>query len=92
MYLQLICQDLQRKDSVGELAALKFRKDCVKGITHILKKIQEKSPLKYPVVRHMACLDCTAMYPDPDLCQGKMKNLVQKFLHDNQLLKESPLV
>ncbi|XP_030196025.1 uncharacterized protein LOC115548177 isoform X1 [Gadus morhua] len=78
-------KDLQRKNSIGELTALEFRKDCVKGMSNILKKVQDKSPLKYPIVRQVACLDPTAMYSDPDWCQGRMRSVVQKFLQDKQL-------
>ncbi|KAJ8348774.1 hypothetical protein SKAU_G00273630 [Synaphobranchus kaupii] len=80
-----VLKELQRKNSVGELTVLEFRKDCLKGMSNILKKVQDKSPLKYPTVRQMACLDPTVMYSDPDWCQGRMGSLVQKFLQDNQL-------
>ena len=48
-------------------------------------KVQEKSPLKYPVVRQMACLDPTAMYREPDSCRRQMKGLVKTFLDDKQV-------
>ena len=56
--------------------------DC---LTNIVKKMQDKSPLKYTIVRQMACLDPTSMFSDPDLCYERMKGVVQRFLHDNQL-------
>ena len=57
----------------------------MKGMSNILKKVQDKSPLRYPIVRQVACLDPTAMYSDPDWCQGRMRSVVQKFLQDEQL-------
>ena len=54
-------------------------------LTNIVKKMQDKSPLKYTIVRQMACLDPTSMFSDPDLCYERMKGVVQRFLHDNQL-------
>lgn len=80
-----ICQDFQRKKRVGELTALEFRKDCVKGMSNILKKVQDKSPLKYPIMRQVACLDPTVMYSAPDWWPGRMRSKVQKFLQDQQL-------
>ncbi|XP_029956953.1 uncharacterized protein LOC115395522 isoform X1 [Salarias fasciatus] len=70
---------------IGELSVLVFRKECVQGLVTIVKKLQEKSPLKFPVVRAIACLDPTNMHRDPEWCLTKMKTLVQKFLQDSQL-------
>ncbi|KAI4803093.1 hypothetical protein KUCAC02_006650 [Chaenocephalus aceratus] len=69
---------------VGELSVLTFRKECMKGLAAMVKKVQEKSPLKFPVVRHIACLDPTNMSRDPEWCIGKM-SVVQRFLEDKQL-------
>ncbi|KAK5894066.1 hypothetical protein CesoFtcFv8_010793 [Champsocephalus esox] len=70
---------------VGELSVLTFRKECMKGLAAMVKKVQEKSPLKCPVVRHIACLDPTNMSRDPEWCIGKMKSVIQRFLEDKQL-------
>ncbi|KAI4830872.1 hypothetical protein KUCAC02_002475 [Chaenocephalus aceratus] len=70
---------------IGELSVLTFRKECTKGLAAMVKKVQEKSPLKFPVVRHIACLDPTNMSRDPEWCIGKMKSVVQRFLEDKQL-------
>ncbi|KAK9958567.1 hypothetical protein ABG768_010680 [Culter alburnus] len=51
----------------------------------MVKKLQEKSPLKFPVVMAIACLEPTSMHRDPEWCLTKMKTTVQKFLQDNQL-------
>ncbi|KAG7231136.1 hypothetical protein INR49_027176 [Caranx melampygus] len=50
----------------SELRVLQFRIDCMQGLSNIVCKVQEKSPLKYPTVRHMACLDPSAIFRDPD--------------------------
>ncbi|XP_056459485.1 uncharacterized protein LOC130392964 [Gadus chalcogrammus] len=84
---EVVLKELQSspKSSVGELSVLAFRKDCMDCLTNIVKKMQDKSPLKYTIVRQMACLDPTSMFSDPDLCYERMKGVVQRFLHDNQL-------
>ncbi|KAM6967770.1 uncharacterized protein FYW47_006504 isoform 2-T2 [Aplochiton taeniatus] len=55
------------------------------GLSNIIRKVQEKSPLKYPTVRQMACLNPSVMFTDPDRCKRQMKGLVQTFLQDKQL-------
>ncbi|KAK0155260.1 hypothetical protein N1851_002394 [Merluccius polli] len=59
---------------VGELSVLTFRKECMQGLVKIVQKVQEKSPLKIPVVRAIGCLDFT-----------KMKTVVRTMLQDKQL-------
>ena len=62
-----------------------FRRECRQGLVSTVKKLQEKSPLKFPVVRAIACLDPTSMHRDPEWCLRNMKTTVQKFLQDIQL-------
>ena len=57
----------------------------MQGLTNIVRKVQEKSPLKYCTVRQMACLDPSNMFRDPDRCKEQMKCLVQTFLQTKQL-------
>lgn len=81
------CQALQTEPGgrVGELSVLIFRRECRQALVTMVKKLQEKSPLKFPVVRAIACLDPTSMHRDPEWCLTKMKTTVQKSLQDNQL-------
>nr|XP_033478456.1 uncharacterized protein LOC117254354 [Epinephelus lanceolatus] len=84
---EAVLKELQSSpsSSVGELSVLAFRRECMECLTNIVQKMQDKSPLKYNTVRQMACLDPANMFSDPDLCQERMKRLVQRFLQDNQL-------
>lgn len=59
----------------SDLRVLEFKRDCMQGLSRIVKKIQEKSPLKYSTVREMDCLDPTVMSRDPDGCKAKMKGV-----------------
>lgn len=81
------CQALQTEPGgrVGELSVLIFRRECRQALVTMVKKLQEKSPLKFPVVMAIACLEPTSMHRDPEWCLTKMKTTVQKFLQDNQL-------
>lgn len=47
-------------------------------LVKIVKKLQDKCPLKFPVVRQIACLDPARMNRDS-------KNLVQTFIQGKQL-------
>ncbi|KAM9322271.1 uncharacterized protein KZ484_020483 [Pholidichthys leucotaenia] len=80
-----VLKELQRQKKIKELTVLEYRKDCIKVISTIIQKLQEKSPLKYPPVRQVACLDPSRMFSDPEWCQANMTKLVQKFLQDQQL-------
>ncbi|XP_023250554.1 uncharacterized protein LOC111645543 isoform X1 [Seriola lalandi dorsalis] len=51
----------------------------------MIKKLQEKSPLKFPIVRQITCLDPTRMVKDPEWCIQQMKALVQTFIQGQQL-------
>ncbi|KAF1376045.1 hypothetical protein PFLUV_G00226500 [Perca fluviatilis] len=84
---EVVLKELQSSPNsrVGELSVLAFRKDCMDCLTNIVKKMQDKNPLKYTILRQMACLDPTNMFSDRDLCYERMKGVVQRFLHDHQL-------
>lgn len=85
-YLLVFLLYIPLQDSaVSDLRVLEFRRDCMQGLTNIVRKLQEKSPLKYPTVRQMACLDPSNMFRDPDRCKEQMKGLVQTFLQTKQL-------
>lgn len=61
----------------------------MQGLCSIIRKVQDKSPLKYLTVRQMVCLDPSEMYRDPERCRKHMKGLVQRFLQDKQLTDTS---
>lgn len=78
-------RNFRNSKTTGELSVLQFRKECMEGLIKIVRKLQDKSPLKYPTVRQMSCLDPAKMYTSPELCQNQMKGLVKQFIQDKQL-------
>ncbi|RXN37015.1 hypothetical protein ROHU_002437 [Labeo rohita] len=80
-------KELQSKPGfkVGELSVLTFRRECLQGLVKVVVKLQEKSPLKFKVVRQIACLDPSRMHRDPDWCIRQMKGIVQTFLQGKHL-------
>uniref|UniRef100_A0A8C5N3G3 Nucleoside diphosphate kinase B n=1 Tax=Gouania willdenowi TaxID=441366 RepID=A0A8C5N3G3_GOUWI len=61
----------------------------MQGLCNIIRKVQDKSPLKYLTVRQLVCLDPSVMYREPERCRNHMKGLVQRFLQDKQLTDTS---
>ncbi|XP_050974815.1 uncharacterized protein LOC127170690 isoform X1 [Labeo rohita] len=78
-------ESVLKSRTIVELRVLEFKRDCTQGLSNIVRKIQEKSPLKYATVRQMGCLNPSVMFRDPDKCKRQMKCLVQTFLQDKQL-------
>ncbi|KAL7876828.1 hypothetical protein SRHO_G00034710 [Serrasalmus rhombeus] len=50
---------------IGELSVPNFRRECLQCLVKVVRKLQDKCPLKFPVVRQIACLDPTRMNRDP---------------------------
>ncbi|RXN27887.1 Thyroid hormone receptor-associated 3 [Labeo rohita] len=55
------------------------------AISGELERLLDKCPLKFPVVKQIACLDPARMNRDPEWCITQMKNLVQTFIQGKQL-------
>ena len=49
-------KDVLRKSSTNDVKKKQFKKECVLMLAAILEKIQERSPLKYAIVRYASCL------------------------------------
>ncbi|KAG5263637.1 hypothetical protein AALO_G00266980 [Alosa alosa] len=70
---------------IGELSVLTFRKECLQCLVKVVGKLQDKSPLKFPMVRHIASLDPTRIHQEPEWCIKQMKSVVQTFLQGKKL-------
>lgn len=68
---------------------LEYKRERMQGLCNIIRKVQDKSPLKYLTFRQMVCLDPSVMYREPERCRNHMKGLVQRFLQDKQLTDTS---
>ncbi|KAK0144411.1 hypothetical protein N1851_017231 [Merluccius polli] len=75
----------KRGSKIGELSVLAFRRECLQCLVRIVGKLQDKSPLKVPVVRQIACLDPTRIHQEPEWCIKQMKSVVQTFLQGKKL-------
>ncbi|XP_073714812.1 uncharacterized protein [Misgurnus anguillicaudatus] len=75
---------------IGELSVLTFRKECLQCLVKVVRKLQDKSPLKFPMVRQIGCLDPTRIHQEPEWCIKQMKSVVQTFLQGKKLTGGSP--
>lgn len=85
MGVRSVIKELLKKKTVSQLAVMEFHCDCIKGMAAMCQKILAKSPLKYPIVRQLSCLDPKRMYSDREACTKNMCKLVQKLLQDKQV-------
>ena len=56
----------------------KFKKDCVVIIRNVIEKLQDRSPLKYSIVRYSASLSPVKMIHNKEECVLKFKRLIEK--------------
>ena len=66
---------------VSEARLMDFRMKCKESVVAVVKKLQEKAPVKYSLVRHLRCLDPKRMHDEVDLCVADMKEVL-KLLHE----------
>ena len=69
---------------------LQFKKDCTKFLQSMVRKLQERSPLKYLIVRCMSCLSPENIVNKKEACVLKFEKLVDKLYNHKYLTaKES---
>ena len=77
-----------KKDSrVSEKMVTDFRKECKNFLIELVHKLTAKCPLKYSIVRNMACLDPRKL-TDKEDCKKKMKNVL-RCLIDSKRVRET---
>ena len=62
---------------VSEARLMDFRMKCKESVVAVVKKLQEKAPVKYSLVRHLRCLDPKRMHDEVDLCVADMKEVLK---------------
>ena len=70
---------------VTESAEHKFKEDCITMLVKIVEKLQERSPLKYMVVRNTACLSPINMVNNKEVAVARFAQLDEK-LHRSKLI------
>lgn len=70
---------------VSERQVLELRMECRAIIVKIVAKLQDKSPLKYALVRNLSCLDPKRMVLDRDGCVSSMRKVLGCLVKENQM-------
>ena len=68
---------LLKSCSVDKAAKENFRRDCVTFLLRIVQKLQEKSPLKYQIVRCLNCFVPKAMIENKEECVIRFNKIVE---------------
>ena len=71
---------------VSERQALEFRNECRSFLVSVINNMTEKTPLKYPLAKHLSCLDPRAMARDEAGSKGKMKCLLNALVSAKRLI------
>jgi hypothetical protein len=61
----------------GENARLAFRVDCQTFLVSMTRKIIERSPMRYKIVRLISCLSPKRMFESKEVCEQRMGLLCQ---------------
>ena len=76
-------EKLLKKLTAAEVSCLQkmeFRMQCKACLKSIAAKMLEKAPIKYPIVRHVTCLDPREMAQTPDYCKKRLERLLFKLV------------
>lgn len=82
-----LIQELKVKKKISERQALEFNMDAKKFLSTMTKKLIERCPLKYALVRNLSCLDPKQMVKNKDRATSKMKR-VMSVLHDAKRVED----
>ena len=67
-----------------EQAVLKFKKQAMKFVIGVCIKLQERSPLKYKVVKNAQSLNPKRALKEPEDCKESFSNLLQVFVDNGK--------
>ena len=71
-------KNLLKSNILSEDKKRQFKKDCITILVAIVSKLQERSPLKYLVVRCASCIAPLNMVRNKDECSVKFTKLIDK--------------
>ena len=74
-----------KKAKVSDRDVLQFRMECKEFLMASLKKLLDKSPIVYSLVRHMSALDPRKMASRPDACRADFKKILSFLAQQRRL-------
>ncbi|XP_030847404.1 uncharacterized protein LOC115926629 [Strongylocentrotus purpuratus] len=87
-YTEKKLKDLKAKNIISELKVLEFRTQAKKFLAAMTRKLIERCPLKYALVRNIGCLSPKNMAKDKENSTAKLKRVLNT-LSDAHRLKDS---
>jgi hypothetical protein len=81
-------EKLLKEVKASDKDKLAFRLECRNFLLGTIKKIVERSPLKYKLVRALSALDPSLQQKNPELAQTRMKCILQT-LHEHNRISDS---
>lgn len=76
----------QSRVKASDDLVVKFLNDCKNGLVKMIKKIQERSPLRYNLTRYITCLDPILISEHTDLAQSRMDSCLEALQDKNKLI------
>lgn len=64
---------------------MEFRMECKTSLTELLKKMLQKCPVSYSLVRHLCCLNPVMMATKKDDCSRKFKKVLTLLLNSGRV-------
>ncbi|XP_049270810.1 uncharacterized protein LOC125758087 [Rhipicephalus sanguineus] len=78
-------EQILKKSKVSAKEAFAFKMECKQFLLSVTKKVLEKSPLKFPLVRGLSSLDPRQMCTKPDQCLAGLKNVLNALIAAERL-------
>ena len=70
--------DMESKKQLSARDVLQFQSECLSFMKELTAKLQQRSPLKYPIVRYLVSLDPRYMATKPSAAAEQFEKLLQK--------------
>ena len=69
----------------SERQVMEFRMESTTCLVELLKKLLEKCPITYSLVRHLSCLNPVKMASQKEACSNKFKKVLTLLLNSNRV-------
>ena len=78
-------KDAVKEGKLSERQSMEFRMECKDFVSKLLKKLLEKSPITYSLVRCMSMLDPRQMVSNSEACKLKLKRVLTHLVSCNRV-------
>lgn len=82
---QKALKDAVKEGKISERQNMEFRMECKAFVTKLLKKLLEKCPVTYSLVKNLSILDPREMVSSGDACKVKLKKVLDYLVTCNRV-------